>query len=65
MKSKQFPSYEEAVTYMNERGEVKFWGTEGKAYVYTLTIGIKVYHLLVHDDGLVEVLYERYKRSDE
>jgi hypothetical protein len=65
MKSKQFPSYEEAESYMKERGELKYWGTEGNAYVYTLTIGIKVYHLLLEDDGLVEVLYERYKRSDE
>jgi hypothetical protein len=61
MKSKQFPSLEEAEAYMKERGDLKYWGTELKAYVYTLTIGINVYHLLVHDDGLLEVLYESYK----
>jgi hypothetical protein len=66
MKSKQFPSLEEAETYLQSSGGVlKLWGTEGKAYIYTLTIGIKVYHLKVHENGLVEVLYERYKRSNE
>jgi hypothetical protein len=66
MKSKQFPSLEEAEAYLNSRGGVlKLWGTEGKAYIYTLTIGSKVFHLKVHENGLVEVLYDRYKRSDE
>jgi hypothetical protein len=68
MKSKQFPSMEEAKAYMMERGKLTYFGTEGwnpEKYGYTLTIGVRVYHLFMYKDGLVEVYHERYKRSDE
>jgi hypothetical protein len=68
MKSKQFPSLEEAKSYMMKRGELKFFGTEGRnpeKLCYTLTIGIKVYHIFMHEDGLLEVYHERYKHNNE
>jgi hypothetical protein len=68
MNSKQFPSMEEAKAYMEERGKLIYWGREGtdaKTYVYTLTIGIRVYHILLHENGNLRVIYERFKRSDE
>jgi hypothetical protein len=63
MKSKQFPSLEEAKEYMKSRGKVTYWGREGtdaKTYVYSLTIGVMVYDILLHEDGLLEVTGERY-----
>lgn len=59
MKSRQFPSYEEAKKYLEERGTLQYFGRAGINYeycVYTLTLhnGIK-YHLSVYDDGKVEI----------
>jgi hypothetical protein len=68
MKSKQFPSLEEAKSYMKSRGKVTYWGREGtdaKTYVYSLTIGHIVYHILLESDGYLRVTDQRYKRSDE
>jgi hypothetical protein len=68
MKSKQFPSMEAAKAYMEERGKLIYWGREGtdaKTYVYTLTIGGKVHHVLLEEDGYLRVIYERFKRNDE
>jgi hypothetical protein len=45
-----------------------YWGRDGtdaKTYVYTLTIGIKVYHILLHENGNLTVTHASPKRSDE
>lgn len=60
MKS-QFTSHDEAKKYLEDKGELKYWGREVSEYVYTLTVGVKVYHLLVHPNGKVRVIDERYK----
>ena len=68
MKSKQFPSLEEAQAHMKERGDLKYFGREGtdaKTYVYTLTVGMIVYGILLESDGYLRVTDQRYKRSDE
>jgi hypothetical protein len=62
MKSRKFPTFDDAKAYLESRGKLDFFGKVGdrdQCYVYTLTIGVKVYHLLV-TDGLVEVTHERY-----
>jgi hypothetical protein len=67
MKSKQFPNLTDAVSYMEERGKVQYHGVIGynEYYVYTLTIGVRVFHVNVYEDGRLVVTHERYKRSDE
>jgi hypothetical protein len=63
MQSRKFPTLEDALSYMKERGKVTYWGREGtdaKTYVYTLTIGVKVYDILLHEDGLLRVTGTRY-----
>jgi hypothetical protein len=63
MKSRKFPSLEAAQEYMRERGELKYFGREGtdaRTYVYTLTIGVKVYHILLVENGTLFVMDERY-----
>jgi hypothetical protein len=68
MKSKQFPSLEEAEAYLQSRGKLEYGGREGtdaKTHVYSLTVGMKVYVLLVDETGLVRVIGDRYKGSDE
>lgn len=60
MKSKQFPTFNEAMEYLKERGELEYFGRIGQhaeTYVYNLKLPTgMIYHLLVHDDGKVEVL---------
>lgn len=63
MQSKQFPTFDEAKAYLESRGKLVYGGREGtdaNTYVYTLTIGIKVYHLFLYEDGLLKVTHERY-----
>lgn len=63
MKSRKFSTFDEAKDYLESRGKLVYGGRDGidaKTYVYTLTIGVKVYILLLHEDGLVEVTHERY-----
>jgi hypothetical protein len=59
---RQFPTREEALEYLRERGELQYHGREGHnfefcVYTYTLESG-KKFMLFVHDSGLVEVRYE-------
>jgi hypothetical protein len=68
MKSRKFPSFNEAKEYLNSSGgEVKYHGVIGynEYYCYTLTIGAIVYHVDIYPDGRLEVNHTRYKRSDE
>jgi hypothetical protein len=67
MKSKQFPSMEAAKAYMEERGKVEYHGVIGnnEYYVYTLTIGSRVWMIDIYADGKLVVTGDRYKRSDE
>lgn len=63
MQSKKFPTLEEAETYLQSKGTLEYFGREGRyaeIYVYGLTIGNKKYGLLVHENGYVEVIFERY-----
>lgn len=64
MKSRKFTSFEDAVKYCEERGTLKYFGREGSNFeycVYTLTIGMKVYHLFIYDNGKLVVTDERWK----
>jgi hypothetical protein len=68
MKSKQFPTFEEAKEYLNSSGgEVKYHGVIGnnEYYVYTLTIGAIVWMIDIYADGRLVVTGDRNKRSDE
>lgn len=68
MKSRQFSSKEEAISYCKSVGTFKNWGRAGKDLEYavcTLIIGNMVYHIDVYDDGLVKLRHERYKHQDE
>ncbi|MCU6797980.1 hypothetical protein OB236_38230 [Paenibacillus sp. WQ 127069] len=63
MKNEKFSSLEEAQSFMEERGKLKYWGREGtdcSDYVYTLTIGIVVYHILLHKNGTLRVMDKTY-----
>lgn len=65
-KSKQFPTIEAAESYLKSCGKLEYGGREGtdaKTYVYSLTIGSRVYVLLVDETGLVRVIGDR--RSEE
>lgn len=58
MKSRQFPSFDEAIAYLESKGELKYWGRVGiraEICYYTLTIGRVKYMLYVHEDGKVEI----------
>jgi hypothetical protein len=62
-KSRKFTTMAEARDYLTERGKLEYFGRDGidaKTYVYTLTIGVRVYHILLRDDGFVTVTHERY-----
>ena len=66
MKSRKFPTFEDAKAYMEKAGEVKFFGRAGERYtqcIYTLTVGSRVYHISLHDDGLLEVVDETFRRD--
>lgn len=68
MQSRKFTSLEEAQEYLKSRGKLKYWGREGidaKTYVYTLTIGSRVFHLFLHEDGLVRVTDETYEAPSQ
>ncbi|MDB5054922.1 MAG: hypothetical protein JWM44_2972 [Bacilli bacterium] len=63
MKSRKFPTFDEAKAYLESRGKLEFFGKVGdrdQCYVYTLTVGVKVYLIFVWNDGLLEVTHERY-----
>jgi hypothetical protein len=60
MKSRQFPSFQEAIDYCKSKGDLQYFGREGPhdnyiKCVYTLTVGMQIFHLFIHDSGLVEV----------
>lgn len=64
MKSRQFPSFEDAVRYCEERGSLKYFGREGSNFeycVYTLTIGNRVYHLFIYANGKLVVTDQTWK----
>ena len=64
MKSRQFPSFDDAVKYCEERGSLKYFGREGSNFeycVYTLTIGNRVYHLFIYDNGKLVVTDQTLK----
>ena len=64
MKSRKFPSFNEAVSYCEERGSLKYFGRQGDKFeycVYTLTIGVKIFHINIYDDGRLDVVDERWK----
>ncbi|WP_426455400.1 hypothetical protein ACP26L_36000 (plasmid) [Paenibacillus sp. S-38] len=62
---RQFASNDEAISYLEERGKLVYFGREGlraEKYCYTLTLPNRlVYHLFVYEDGLVEVHAQRYE----
>jgi hypothetical protein len=60
MQSKQFPTFDDAVAYMEKAGTVKFIGREEDVYIYTLTIGNTVYQIMLHEDGMLKVFNIRY-----
>lgn len=59
---RQFPTRESAMSYLEERGTLQYFGREGYNFeycVYTFTLDSgKKYGLFVHDSGLVEVYRE-------
>lgn len=64
MKSRKYTSFEDAVKYCEERGSLKYFGRQGDKFeycVYTLTIGVKIFHVNIYDDGMVKVTHEGWK----
>lgn len=64
MKSHQFPSFQSAIDYCKDKGELQYWGREGPhdnycKCVYTLKVGMTTWRLFIHDSGLLEVVDER------
>lgn len=59
MKTRKFPTYDEAITYLSERGKLEFFGRVGdraEIYIYKFTLHSgKIYRLNVYQDGNVEV----------
>ena len=59
MHTRQLQSFEDAVQYMEERGELSFHGRAGRDYeycVYTIKLfSGKRYRVNIYDDGKVEV----------
>ena len=58
-KSRKFPTIEKAITYLEERGKLEYFGRAGQNYEYcvykfTHKYGM-VYHLSVYDDGTVVI----------
>jgi hypothetical protein len=58
MKSRKFPSFNEAIAYLESKGELKYWGWEGQTegyYVYTYLFEGVTYNLAIFKDGKVEI----------
>lgn len=52
---KTYLSYQEAINDLNTKGTLKYFGSEGKKYVYTLTLWDgRLYRLFIHEGGKVE-----------
>jgi hypothetical protein len=59
MKSRKYPSLQEAIADLEKQGELIYKGHEGLKMIYTLQIvGHNKYILFIHEDGLVELAYE-------
>lgn len=58
MKSRKFPTFDEAIQYLEAAGELKYFGRAGLSCeycVYTLTVNGRKYYVDVYDDGKVVV----------
>jgi hypothetical protein len=56
MKSRKYPSFNEAITYLESKGELKYWGRiDAETCIYTYQCKEGFFRLYVHDDGLVEI----------
>jgi hypothetical protein len=59
MKSRKYPSLQEAIAELEKLGKLTYGGHEGLKMIYTLQIvGHNKYILFIHEDGLVELAYE-------
>lgn len=58
MKSRKYPTFDEAITYLKSKGELKYWGRIGdKAEIchYTYKCNGELFRLNIYDDGKVEI----------
>jgi hypothetical protein len=58
MKSRKYPSFQDAITYLESKGELKYWGRIGLKYeicLYSYIIDGVKYTLNITDDGKVEI----------
>jgi hypothetical protein len=58
MKSRKFPSFNEAITYLESKGKLDFYGWEGQIegyYIYNYTTEGILYRLKIFKDGKVEI----------
>lgn len=59
MRSRKFPTFDEAIKYLEERGKLEYFGRVGyraEQCVYTFFHRDgRVFGLRVHDDGKVEI----------
>ncbi|MDB5055057.1 MAG: hypothetical protein JWM44_3107 [Bacilli bacterium] len=58
MKSRKYPSFNEAITYLKSKGDLKYWGWEGQTegyYVYSYVThkGVK-WHIDIYKNGLIK-----------
>lgn len=61
MKSKQFPTFDDALSYMEEAGTVKYYGREEDIFIYTVTVGSTIYQIMLSESGLLKVFNVRYE----
>lgn len=58
MKSRQFPTFEAAIAFLEERGKLEFFGREGHncdIFIYNFTCEGRLFHLWIYENGKVEV----------
>lgn len=61
MKSRKFPTVDEAIAYMEKAGTVKLYGREEDFFIYTVTVGSAIYQIMLHENGLLKVFNVRYE----
>jgi hypothetical protein len=58
MQSRKYPTFQEAITYLESKGTLIYGGWEGQTegyYIYNFTFKGIVYRLKIFKDGKVEI----------
>jgi hypothetical protein len=56
MKSRKYPSFNEAITELEKIGKLHYWGRiDADTCLYTYTVGGEMFRLYIFEDGKVEI----------